>query len=1053
MKHHMLATLFALASLFASAAAPVIINENETKNLATADYGGAKEGTIIVAASGATLCFPEATGGKDVAFYPHLVVSGGVVRVTFPEGSKYGRLRFVSGIRAVEGGSLVVEGFKQVSVDRETVNTSKMLMPSTGPLCDIGDITFTASGASGLLLRLKSTVRKLPSTCNVSIEKDATIALACDTDAGSAPIRDGNSFAVDKFDVIALTANALPDGCHVRVSPGRSFSFKPAALAPDGLSYTPQTAPTGRFDIELLGVGATVKFVNANSQSMRCLSNVRGKGEVQFKPEGTTTPFTRFRGVTYRAAASTALVIPVDDDAYPVTATTDAWRQKVSHWFDASDADTIVPFTFNPNTAFGCSGAKNEFNGHQIVIGWKDKVEGSSISLYNQRIWNKFSSGMNTDYVLQVMPYAVENGLNGKTYLCCGTRGGTVDDAKYDSNGKLISAGEGRRLRVWNASLPDTSGVSKPEGNYSNFKAAYCIMVFGSQQGGGRAILGTGTGTTQLGSDLVRAGSTKDDPWIKSSGYKMHVDGNYANSSSNTPNGEWQIVSVDLSGNDTLVTGIGNEAYNDSNCGGQNYAEVIFFDEKPTVEERTACERYLAEKWGVFCTQWNVPGAMAHGSAGTVFLGNRTESGYTETDDECEEIQAIGVYSGSGKIDIPEGRTLLLDRPLPPTEADVPETNRVGWYDPDFEGAALSTNELSHTDLLWTLYGRTLTDLCNADDDRMFASGGASGATMADAVTKNFAPRMVTGVRGGLSLGPSRKWLVFEEAYETGKDVLGNTIRPKRVGDGALSGKNDLPQIKQAFFVMDTSSGGGSIISTDVNFNSGFIHRAANAPYTDPVWPAGNSVEITKTWLNTTEIDGTTKGYNGCPEVLSFTTAAAFSPSYVGWYKGNNDEIVGEFIFYSEPLEDAARTKVQEYLMYKWFGDLDNKYADFTGATVQGAGTVKSPTLRNLPKFGTNFTGSLTGGSRLEFNLGADGVADALAIGRALALEDGATVTVNVSGKPAAGHYTLLTATAISGSATLDVNGLPEGRRAVLHVETSEIWLEILSPGLMIIVR
>ena len=120
---------------------------------------------------------------------------------------------------------------------------------------------------------------------------------------------------------------------------------------------------------------------------------------------------------------------------------------------------------------------------------------------------------------------------------------------------------------------------------------------------------------------------------------------------------------------------------------------------------------------------------------------------------------------------------------------------------------------------------------------------------------------------------------------------------------------------------------------------------------------------------------------------------------------------------------------------------------------MTGAGTVKSPTLRNLPKFGNNFTGELTGGSRLEFNLGAEGVADALAIGRALALEDGATVTVNVSGKPAAGHYTLLTATSITGSATLDVNGLPEGRRAVLHVETSEIWLEILSPGLMIIVR
>jgi hypothetical protein len=174
--------------------------------------------------------------------------------------------------------------------------------------------------------------------------------------------------------------------------------------------------------------------------------------------------------------------------------------------------------------------------------------------------------------------------------------------------------------------------------------------------------------------------------------------------------------------------------------------------------------------------------------------------------------------------------------------------------------------------------------------------------------------------------------------------------------------------------------------------------------------------------------------------------------SIANW-QGANTEIVGEFILYSEPLEDAARTKVQEYLMYKWFGDLNNKYADFTGATVQGAGTVKSPTLRNLPKFGTNFTGSLTGGSRLEFNLGEDRVADPINIERALSLEDGATVTVNVTGKPASGHYTLLTAESITGTATLDVNGLPGSRKAKLHVDAGEIWIEVNGLGTIVIIR
>ena len=730
MKRHMLAALTAMSSLAAFAAATTTtIGENVTKNLAASDYGNKKEGTIIVAASGSTLIFPSATAGSNVPFYPHLVVSGGVVKVTFPKGSKYGRLRFVSGIRAVEGGSLVVEGFKEVSVDRDAIDTSKMLMPPTGPVCDIGDMTFAEAGASGLLLRLNSTVRKLPSTCKVSIEKGATVALACETDEDSAPIRNGNSFTVDKFNAIALRSRALPDGCHVQVSPGYSFIFKPVSLAPDGLSYNAVSAATGRYDIELLGTDASVQFANADS--IRCLSNVRGKGEVQFKPEGSSSPFTRFRGVTYRAASSTALVIPVDDESYPVFETSDAWKQKVSHWFDASDETTLVPLAFDANEYFGWTGAKNEFNGHPIIIGMKDKVEGSTISLYNQRIWDNADKppekwlSDNSGYVLQVMPYTVENGLNGKTYLCCGPRGTTTASAKYDATGALASAGEARRLRVWSSTLPDNAGSAKPTtGEYSNFKAAYCIMVFGSQQGGGLAVLGTGTNTAQLSSNLVRDKASRTSPWTKTdNGYKMHVDGAYANPTSNTPNGGWQIVSLDLSAKDTLVTGIGNEAYNNSSCGGQNYAEVIFFDEKPTVEERTACERYLAEKWGLFCTQWNVTSAMAYGSAGTLFLGNRTNDGYAEADDEGDEFEARGVYSGTGKIDVPAGRTLLLNRPLPPTDAVVPEANRVGWYDPDFSGAALSTNELSHADLLWTLYGRTLTGLCNADSDRMRKRG------------------------------------------------------------------------------------------------------------------------------------------------------------------------------------------------------------------------------------------------------------------------------------------------------------------------------------------
>ena len=91
--------------------------------------------------------------------------------------------------------------------------------------------------------------------------------------------------------------------------------------------------------------------------------------------------------------------------------------------------------------------------------------------------------------------------------------------------------------------------------------------------------------------------------------------------------------------------------------------------------------------------------------------------------------------------------------------------------------------------------------------------------------------------------------------------------------------------------------------------------------------------------------------------------------------------------------------------------------------------------------------------SRLEFSLGETGVVNPIAIDRALSLEDGATVVVNVTGKPASGHYTLLTAESITGTATLAVNGLPDSRNAKLHVDTGKIWMEVSGLGMTIFLR
>ena len=1002
--------------------------------------------TRIVAAGGSTITIPGGSG--NYAFYPQLVVSGGVVRVEVASGSARAWCRFVSGLRSVEGGSLVMAAAPVVTVDRQKWSGIDTISPR-GPVCDISDVTFdpsVATSSSHFRLRYSSIVRQLPTTCPVIVESGATVTLAGSSTDSAAPLLVDGTLSLTNFDVIASTVTCLPAGCKIKVSPGYKFIFRKGSLSKDGSTWTADAGATGRFNIELCGRGSKVWFANdGTDKNCRCESNIFGLGEIIIRPEdGTST--TRFRGFSYRASPTSQISIPVDTANEP--APSEDWKGKVSHWFDASDAETIVPLEFDLNTYFGWTGAKNEFNGHPIIIGWKDKVEGSGISLYNQRIWNNIDKTpeewlSKEGYVLQVMPYLVEGGLNGKNYLCFGTKGASADNAKYDGSGNLISATEGRRLRFWNSTA--IIGDSKASGNYTRFASLYCIMVFGSQQGGGRAIVGTDGETVTANGYLVRNDGTSNS-WTPRSGYSMHVDGLTVNPNSNTPNGGWQIVAIDMTATNTVVTGLGARDYSDSDCGGQNYAEVIFFSEKPTVAERAACERYLAAKWGLEDTyvQWDNASSALGGSAGTVYLYDNANSAY----DSVEEIAAEGAFSGT--VNIPEGKTLLIEKPLPPTEADVPDTNRVGWFDPDFAGAAISTNEMAHTDLMWILYGRTLDGLMLAPSDRMYAGWTSSGGTFETAFTKNFCPRMETTVRGWLTTGPSRKWLVFKEMYNDG---LGNMIRPKLISAGVGGGRSDF-SMRQAFFVTDTTGGGGDIFcGENSDFTKGNVKPRKGNDVNSPIWSPSNTLVMTHTWLDTTEIDGRARGYNGRPEVLSFVTEAECAPSYIANYKGNNDEVIGEFIFYSQPLDDAARTKVQEYLMYKWFGDLNGKYADYSGATVIGAGTVKSPTLRNLPQFGEGFTGSVAGGSELSFAIGADGVADALAIDSPLVLDDGVTVTVNVSGRPPAGHYTLLTATSISGSATLDIVGLPVSRKAKLHLEADEIWLEVIAPGLTVVVQ
>lgn len=370
--HSISAALFAAASLFAAQGASAMtvttVGADETF-----DFTGATnaETVELVVNAGATVNLPPS--GNVFAFV-YLKGSG---TVTFQKPVNYNggdQVTFQRGLAAASTVSVVVK-------DVTTVNVGWANPPNDihYSVVDVANMAFEQPGGT-LRLIAKTTARTLPASFEVA--PGATVALQ-----GSNPLRMGAAFALTDFDIVVLTRASVPDGCAISVPPGRTLGLKPATTATrDGNSTYPWNWSGAvsyfneSFSVALGGKGARVLCRNT-ANMLRLFTPVTGVGEVVFQPDYTTSanPSTLlFRGKTYTASETSPVSIPVNTAAEP--APDASWQAKASHWFDASDAATVVPFSFDPNAAFGWSGAKNEYDGHPIVIGWKDKVEGSDLN-------------------------------------------------------------------------------------------------------------------------------------------------------------------------------------------------------------------------------------------------------------------------------------------------------------------------------------------------------------------------------------------------------------------------------------------------------------------------------------------------------------------------------------------------------------------------------------------------------------------------------------------------------------------------------------------------
>jgi len=772
-------------------------------------------------------------------------------------------------------------------------------------------------------------------------------------------------------------------------------------------------ASNGNFasaSLELADSNTPMKWVNIDAGRELLLS---GTGTVNEVIGAGVLRLAEGADIRVRAFADTVRVDAGRGKLTILPPATD-WRDKVMLWLDPTDAASSVPLTDK-------NGVEQTYtNGYKLIEAWYDKRPSqSNLFALNNRKWslNKY------DLQPQVYPYLVPSGgPNNLPYMSFGTYQQRLPG--IGPNGSTQP--EARRLQFWRGTIV-TNGNNVSA--YANVSVAWAVMVFGSQLGGGAAILGTQTGL------FKRGGQTLSDP-ISSNEFPLYVDGEQASPTTSHFNGDWQLLSFDVAKSNVNAIAWNTEY---GNSGGQNYGEIILFSAKPTEDERRACEAYLANKWGL-------AGAAYPGTGeGVVFAGRGDV-----TLDSGVDATASGCFAGTVTL---SGGTLTVTGMPPFGEADVPSAGRVAWYDPNLPGALKMSTHAN----------RPLGVRALIERDNGGLAAGTSYLLGTYSGTHDRRPWLSAGSRGGVATN----WIDFSNIYSG--DDKGNTIRrrtgsPSNGEDSATTGVVPV-NVRTAFVALDSSNGGGMPLLDSVGASGQIKARVPTTSCSTPIWTNTTAAAVINgtTRLDGKAVDGTKTGYSGWPEVLSLETTANVAINYFGYYGNDaaatpNAEILGEILLYDTVLDDATRADIEAYLMRKWTGRLPAGYADFRDATVTGSGTVRVLNTANLPSF-ENFDGTgVVTQAAFAFTLdpsATPAVPDALTMLCALELPAACTATVTCATKPRAGTYTLVSAASFTKSTdwTLNAAGTTGNATLKLRATNNALLLDVINPGAAIIIR
>lgn len=702
-------------------------------------------------------------------------------------------------------------------------------------------------------------------------------------------------------------------------------------------------------------------------------------------------------------------------------------------WFDASEPyDTSTKGA--PTYAAVASARQDKnfgniffTNSYPFIEAWYDvRGNGRTWCFSNERYYQRKSNG-DPEYVVyaHVYPYVASSARPGgpaMSYVNCGVNGVTGET-------------------TWSKDGPDTPSVQ----SYSAARRLYMsgktveptavIMVFGSQQGGGIAMLGGGS--------FTRAGRTLADPICNAvpSDTTIWLDGQEVDPTAACFNGGWQIVSV-VGPAAATVDALGQDKnYLDS--GGQNYGEILFFTNTVTDVLRKKVEAYLAAKWGVatYAAAENASGypLRAEGRTGTVIVASGAE------------VDLRGTYAGN----ITVNGSAFISEPLPWTEADVPAEGRVDWYDAEDANSLVLTTKGAYTNVVSRQYPRGKTQDTLTSGYYLWGTGERCP----------FAVRLARG------LGVERTWIDYNhpEGYRTYADD-GNVLRFMSWNQAATSGAGS-QTFRTLLVALDSRNGGGTIVASgSVSGGSGDFRKRTSSSYLEAIWPSDCTANVKNgvTRLNGVEVDQT-KGLSGSPEVLSLTAAANVSAFCVDTYFNTQSSsgaqvsqgtIQGEMLMYDSVLDANVLANLEAYLMGKWTGVLPDGWSDLREATVTaGTGTV-SAVAAKLPKFGDGFTG-MVAMPDAAFAFTFDGVAGAVdkpfvARGATLDLPAAVAVTVDcVNMQDAkATSVPLFDVAGFANPVAWTFTATNAGGKTLrLREEGGKLMLDLLAGGLTVILR